>query len=38
MAEIKLTIGDQEVMGEEGDTILQVCQKNGCSYTGNNKR
>jgi len=29
MAEITLTIDGKEVKGEKGDTILQVCQKNG---------
>ena len=29
MGQITLTIDGREVKGEEGDTILQVCQKNG---------
>ena len=29
MAEITLTIDDKEVKGELGDTVLQICQKNG---------
>lgn len=29
MAEIALTIDGKEVKGEEGDTILRVCQRNG---------
>ena len=29
MAEIKLTINEREVIGEKGDSVLKVCEKNG---------
>jgi len=29
MAEIRLTINGKEVVGEKGDTVLEVCEKNG---------